>query len=122
MTVLEARGRPSGALGSLLTSQGQFMATADVPAWIEERRIAQKCNVVQTPLEALPGWRFQHPMLRLAAFDRGLVADPADENRGLPLAVRRLLPFGHGERWPVQVLGPGPRTARPRAWDVIGVP
>lgn len=50
----------AGMLGSLLTSHGQFIATLDVAAWLEERRIAQEFEVTPTPLEEMPGWQF-HP-------------------------------------------------------------
>ncbi len=48
----------AGMLGSLLTSQGQFIATADVAAWLDERRIAQQFEVTPIPLEEMPGWQF----------------------------------------------------------------
>jgi oxidase EvaA len=52
------KGPGAGTLGSLLTSHGQFIATLDVAAWLEERRIAQQFEVTAIPLKEMPGWHF----------------------------------------------------------------
>lgn len=54
------RSPNAGMLGSLLTSHGQFIATLDVAAWLDERRVAQQFEVTSIPLEEMPGWQF-HP-------------------------------------------------------------
>ena len=62
VSLIQARsiGIRSSVVDSLLASEGRFIRTADVPAWIAERRTRQQCRVTQVPLSALPNWHF-HP-------------------------------------------------------------